>query len=79
MAVSPDAFRLIGKWPCGQCRPDVEFGRMPMKANKKKRVARPRVLWQVNPTTRVVGSAKRYLRRTEKSDIRKTSDEEQDR
>ena len=50
-----------------------------MNGNKKKRVARPRVLWQVYPTTRVVGSAKRYLRRTEKSDIRKTSDEEQDR
>jgi hypothetical protein len=46
---------------------------------KKKRVARPRVLWQVNPTTQVVHSARRYERTTEKKEIRKTAEDEQER
>jgi hypothetical protein len=64
-----------GKMPCGGRPPHLESGVMP----KKKRVARPRVLWQVNPTTQVVHSARRYERTTEKKEIRKTAEDEQER
>jgi hypothetical protein len=47
-----------------------------MKAKRKKTVARPRVLWQVNPTTRVVKSANQYRRREAKDDLRKNSTDE---
>jgi hypothetical protein len=38
---------------------------------KKKEVAFPRRTWQINPITRVKGSAKKYLRPRVKSDLRK--------
>lgn len=49
---------------------------MPKKA-KKKRVARPRVLWQVNPSTRVEPSVKQYSRRKRKNP-RVAADDEQE-
>jgi hypothetical protein len=55
----------------------MECAFMPKKAPRKKRVARPRVLWQVNPTTRVEASAKSYRRR-KPPQIRVDADDEQE-
>ena len=46
-----------------------------MKRRPKKKVSRPRVLWQLNPTTRVVDSRKRYARPRAKADARKSVEE----
>jgi hypothetical protein len=39
--------------------------------SKKKKMAFPRRIWQINPVTRVKDSAKKYLRSRVKSDLRK--------
>jgi hypothetical protein len=39
--------------------------------SKKKKVAFPRRIWQINPVTRVKGSAKKYLRPRAKQNLRK--------
>ena len=70
-----ESVRFRRNGPCRRRFPALESGVMP----KKKRVARPRVLWQVNPTTQVVHSARRYERTTEKKEIRKTAEDEQER
>jgi hypothetical protein len=46
-----------------------------MKRRPKKKVSRPRVLWQLNPTTRVVESARKYSRRGAKAEARKSVEE----
>ena len=50
---------------------------MPRKSNQKK-IARPRVLWQVNPSTRVKGSARAYSRSRARAENRTKSNDEQD-
>lgn len=47
-----------------------------MKTRRKKTVARPRVLWQVNPSTRVQTPVTRYRRRKAKEAIRKNAADE---
>lgn len=47
-----------------------------MKKKRKKTVARPRVLWQVNPTTRVEKTVKSYRRRKAKENLRKNASDE---
>lgn len=68
--------RVGPEWPCGVVPAGVQCRAMAKKA-KKKRVARPRVLWQVNPSTRVEPSAKQYSRRTRKKP-RTAADDEQE-
>jgi hypothetical protein len=46
-----------------------------MIRRRKKKVSRPRVLWQLNPTTRVVESVRTYSRRRAKLAARKSLEE----
>jgi hypothetical protein len=41
----------------------------------KKKIALPRRRWQINPTTRVKDSAKKYSRRKAKQNLKKLRDE----
>jgi hypothetical protein len=46
-----------------------------MKRPRKNKISRPRVLWQLNPTTRVAKSARTYARSRAKADARKSVEE----
>ena len=48
------------------------------RKSKQKKIARPRVLWQVNPSTRVKGSARVYSRSQSQAEHRTNSNDEQD-
>jgi hypothetical protein len=45
----------------------------------QKKVARPRVLWHVNPLTQVVPSARKYRRNAAKRAVRAAADEQENR
>jgi hypothetical protein len=47
------------------------------RKSAQKKIARPRVLWQVNPSTRVKGSARVYSRAKIRGENRTISNDEQ--
>ena len=48
------------------------------RKSRQKKIARPRVLWQVNPSTRVKESSKVYSRSRRRAENRSLSKDEQD-